>query len=77
MELVKNTNSSSQYTPKKRRGALLKSARVNKAVKSAKASLAVEGLHLTESEEELIRLRLQGEISEAEFNKIAWKMING
>lgn len=76
MGLVKNTNSSIQYTPKRRRGALLKSAKVNKAVLSAKASLAVEGLHLTEAEEDLIRASLQGEISEAEFKKRVWEMVN-
>lgn len=41
-----------------------------KALKYAKATNAIEGLHLTPEEEEaLILKRLKGEITEEEFNK--------
>lgn len=36
---------------------------------SAKGSLAVEGLYVTKEEEELVKKRLLGEISEEEFQK--------
>ncbi|EWG08399.1 hypothetical protein PBF_24393 [Cytobacillus firmus DS1] len=48
----------------------------DKAIRSAKASLAVEGLHLTPEEESLIKERLQGKISEEEFHKRALNLIH-
>ncbi|MCF6409966.1 antitoxin VbhA family protein [Pseudalkalibacillus salsuginis] len=46
-----------------------KEERINKAVRSAKASLAIEGMHLSDKEESLIKQRLNGDISENEFKK--------
>lgn len=54
----------------------MKSKRIDKAIRSAKASLAVERLHLTDREEALIKERLEGKITEAEFKKKAMDLIN-
>lgn len=48
---------------------------IEKAINSAKASLAVEGLYLTPDEEALIKEKLQGKISEEEFNRRALDLI--
>ncbi|MGG3641464.1 hypothetical protein ABES38_08800 [Bacillus gobiensis] len=54
----------------------MKTEKINKAIRSAKASLAVEDLHVTIEEENLIQSRLKGEISESEFRKRALQLIN-
>ncbi|EFV75061.1 MULTISPECIES: hypothetical protein [Cytobacillus] len=48
---------------------------IEKAINSAKASLAVEGLFLTPAEEDLIKNRLQENISEEEFKRKALELI--
>jgi hypothetical protein len=50
---------------------------IEKAIRSAKASLAVEGLYLAAAEEALIKERLQGKISEEEFHQRALILIHG
>ncbi|MBP1082163.1 MULTISPECIES: antitoxin VbhA family protein [Bacillus] len=49
---------------------------LEKAVRSAKASLAVEGLYVTAEEEALILEHLEGKITEEEFHKRALELIN-
>lgn len=49
---------------------------IEKAIKSAKASLAMAGLYLEEDEEALIREKLQGKITEEEFNRRVLEQIN-
>lgn len=73
MKASLNTNSTKSLV--KRRG-ILKTEKINKAIRSAKASLAVEDLHVTIEEENLIQSRLKGEISESEFRKRALQLIN-
>ncbi|MEW9109568.1 MAG: antitoxin VbhA family protein [Cytobacillus gottheilii] len=51
-------------------------AKVDIAIKSAKASLAVEGLYLTQREEDLVRSNLQGEITDEEFEKKVLELTN-
>lgn len=46
----------------------------NRALENAKASLAVEGLYLPESEQQLIKLKLTGQITELEFKKMALEL---
>ncbi|PTX48303.1 hypothetical protein C8P63_14612 [Melghirimyces profundicolus] len=40
---------------------------VKRMMDAAKASLAIEGLHTTETEDQLIKKRLMSEISQEEF----------
>jgi uncharacterized membrane protein len=54
----------------------MKADKVDKAVRSAKASLAVEGLHVSDREESLIKERLNGKITESEFKRRALELIN-
>lgn len=49
---------------------------IERAIKSAKASLAMAGLYLEEDEESLIREKLQGKITEEEFNRRVLEQIN-
>lgn len=49
--------------------------RIEKAIRSAKASLAVEGLYATLEEEELVRKHLNGEITDEEYKKRAMELI--
>ncbi len=51
--------------------------KAERALRGTKATLAVEGMHLTEKEEQLIKLQLTGKISEAQFKKIALEMAIG
>lgn len=44
---------------------------IEKAMKEAGANLAIEGLHVSEKGDELIRMKLRGEISHEEFLKRA------
>ncbi|MFD1886326.1 hypothetical protein [Paenibacillus wenxiniae] len=53
------------------------SKQAERALKGSKAALAVEGIHLTEQEEHLIKKQLTGKLSEAEFKKIALEMAAG
>lgn len=46
-------------------------AQIDDAIRNARATLAMEGLHLTEEEEALIRARLQGELTDPEFLRLA------
>lgn len=50
---------------------------VEKAIKSAKASLAVDGLYLTPAEESLIKEHLEGKISEEEFLRRVLDLVEG
>lgn len=47
---------------------------VKKSLEQAKASLAVEGMFLTEEEEALVLDRLQGKITQSEFLSQALKL---
>lgn len=49
---------------------------IEKAIKSAKASLSMAGLYLEEDEEALIKEKLQGKITEEEFNRRVLEQIN-
>ncbi|MFE8703890.1 antitoxin VbhA family protein [Cytobacillus sp. FJAT-54145] len=60
----------------KKREKRMKSEQVEKSLRSAKASLAVEGLHVTENEEALVKARLNGEITESEFKQKVMDLIN-
>lgn len=42
-------------------------AQIERAIAAARASLAMEGLHLTAEDEALVRARLAGELTDAEF----------
>jgi len=48
-----------------------------KGIESVKASLAMEGLELSEAEIKLILESVEGKISEEEFNKRARELANG
>lgn len=48
-----------------------------RAIRGAKATLAVEGMYLTEKEEQLVKQQLTGKISEAQFKKMALEMATG
>lgn len=50
--------------------------RVDQNLKSVKATLAIEGHFLTETEEDLIRAKALGQISQAEFNHRVMELIN-
>ncbi|NSL51870.1 hypothetical protein [Calidifontibacillus erzurumensis] len=50
--------------------------RVDQQLKSVKASLAIEGHFLTGTEEELIRAKALGKITQAEFNRRVMELIN-
>jgi hypothetical protein len=50
--------------------------KINRAFRSAKASLAVEDLHVSEREEKLIKQKLSGEINETEFKQRALDVIH-
>jgi|GEM_PF-3221775 len=43
--------------------------KIEKALASVKGSMAIEGVKLTIEEEELIKMRLAGKITEEEFKK--------
>jgi len=47
---------------------------VNDWIRQAKASLAVEGLHLTKKAENLVRAQLLGDISHQEFLRAARRL---
>ncbi|WP_281886137.1 hypothetical protein [Paenibacillus sp. YYML68] len=51
-----------------------RSSDIEKAMKNADCSLKVEGLHVTDDENELIRKKLRGEISHAGFLRRALKL---
>jgi len=51
------------------------SGNLSKAIRSAKASLAVEGQYLTPEEETLIKEKLEGQITDEEFHKRVLDMI--
>jgi hypothetical protein len=48
--------------------------KLEKALRSAKASLEIEGLKVEDYHEELVRKKLKGEISEEEFLETAKKI---
>lgn len=50
---------------------------VDKALASAKGSMYVEGLNVSDEEQELVRKRLNGEISQSEYVKKVLERING
>lgn len=77
MGLVKNSNSNVQTLYGRRRGSVMKPDRVERAIRSSKASLAVEGLHVTQAEEDLVRLSLSGQISDREFHERLMELVNG
>ncbi len=52
-------------------------SKIEKALASVKGSMAVEGHFLTKEEENLIKKRLNGEISESEFEKQVLEQVNG
>ncbi|WP_382549283.1 antitoxin VbhA family protein [Streptomyces sp. NPDC057131] len=54
----------------------MKSSKV-KGIESVKASLAMEGLELTEEEVKLILYSVEGEISEEEFLEKVKELANG
>lgn len=47
---------------------------VEKAIRNARASMELSGFKITEKQENLIRSKLNGEISEEEFLRIALEM---
>lgn len=49
--------------------------RINDAIRQAKATLAIEGMHMSREDEELIRAKLRGEINRFQFIKRALKMV--
>ena len=48
-----------------------------RAIRGTKATLAVEGMYLTDKEEQLVKQQLTGKISEAQFKKMALEMATG
>lgn len=46
----------------------------NRALENAKASLAVEGMYLPENEQQLIKMKLTGQITESQFKKMALEL---
>lgn len=46
----------------------------NRALENAKASLAVEGMYLPESEQQLIKMKLTGQITDVQFKKMALEL---
>lgn len=48
----------------------------NKSLEYAKASLAMEGLHLDQKQGELLKKKIAGEISHADFVKEALRLAN-
>lgn len=48
-----------------------------RAIRGTKATLAVEGMYLTDKEEELIKQQLTGKISEAQYKKMVLEMATG
>jgi len=50
--------------------------RLEKALRSTKASLAIDGLCLRPEEEALIRENLEGKITDEEFKRRALELIN-
>ncbi len=52
-------------------------AQAERALEGSKATLAVEGMYLTEQEEQLIKKQLMGKLSESEFKKLALEMAVG
>lgn len=57
-------------------GADTMSEPLEKALKSAKASLAIEGLQVTPEEEALIKEKLEGNITEEEFKRRVLEIIS-
>lgn len=54
----------------------MKNTNVNKAMEYAKASQAMEGLKVTDKQEQLILDSINGKISEEEFHQMARKLAN-
>lgn len=52
-------------------------AQAQRALRGAKATLAVENMYLTEEEEDLIKQQLTGKISEEQFKKMVLEMAIG
>lgn len=52
-------------------------AQAQRALRGAKATLAVENMYLTKEEEDLIKQQLTGEISEKQFKKLILEMAIG
>jgi len=50
--------------------------RLEKALRSTKASLAIDGLYLRPEEEALIRENLEGKITDEEFRRRVLELIN-
>lgn len=50
--------------------------RLEKALRSTKASLAIDGLYITPEEEDLIRKNLNGEITDEEFREQVLELLN-
>ncbi|KGP91180.1 hypothetical protein N780_08060 [Pontibacillus chungwhensis BH030062] len=48
---------------------------IEKAMKSAKASIELEGSHITEEHEQLVRKSLLGEISHEQFVELALELV--
>ncbi|WP_322906623.1 hypothetical protein [Paenibacillus campi] len=48
-----------------------------RAIRGAKATLAVEGMYPTIEQEKLVKQQLTGKISEAQFKKMALEMATG
>lgn len=67
----------SQKFPDEKRGNHVSNDQLEKAMRSAKASIEMEGLVVTEEQETLVRKRLMGELTEEEFLKEALKMVTG
>ncbi|OCA81595.1 hypothetical protein A8F94_22260 [Bacillus sp. FJAT-27225] len=51
--------------------------RIDRAMKRAEASLAIDGFIITDEHRKLVRSRLQGSISEEEFLKKVLKYVKG
>lgn len=49
---------------------------IKKAIESAKASLAIEGIYVTPEIEHFIKLKLSNTITEDEFHEQVLKLIN-
>lgn len=49
---------------------------IEQQLREVKATLAIEGLELTEEEEQLILSKVKGDVSRSEFLKLALQLVN-